>query len=407
MGPKRSDALYPYFIWKMLVNPDLWTAFNDAKEALLAAIKTSLLPQPHLLSLDRADRHSAQTSIRETLGELNVFTAWLDETVNDLDGACKDIRLHRSHVQMSLSPIAILPAELVRYIVQLAVGAPENRRTILNVSHVSTPWREVVTSTSKLFTECDWNRWHVDLIAIWRKRAHEQPQKISLDDTIIEALVLYNTLHANHALRTVRYIGELRDELEQALLNCVHLHMLANDQTPWLGFGSSFHGWIMPRLQHLEMRTSMDGTFAVPENAPALQTLQISRWFPKFGGASLISSMTCAPGSERPWSEWAEMINSLPNLRYLCLKFGNEWFDEASPLHLSLLTTLELHRYHSRLGGFSETDMYDLINSFVAPNIKHFAVHLGEHDPENDWEGYDVMWDALVSLLYLFVYKAS
>lgn len=398
-GPKQSDALYPYFIWKiiwkMLVNPDLWTAFNDAKEALLAAIKTSLLPQPHLLSLDCADRHSAQTSIHETLGELDVFTAWLDETVNDLDGACKDIRLHRSRVQMSLSPIAILPTELIRYIVQLAVGAPENRRMILNVSHVSTTWREAVTSTSELFTESDWNKWNVQLIKLWLSRAQKQPQKIFLDDVITEALFRHDTALVADVHGAIDYIGELWENLEHALLSCIHLHIVADLPPPPVGFDSWFQSWAMPQLHHLEIEAFEIGTINISENVPNLRALRIDWWLPVFSHSSLITEMTFTPGIEPSWSGWAEMLNSLPSLERLTLKITNCSFDGMPTLHLPLLHTLELE-------SLVELDeACEIIKSFTAPNLKALIL-----TDMGDEEG-DMLLDSIVSFLFSFALRFS
>lgn len=326
----------------MLVDPALWTAFDNAKEALLEAIKTSPLPESHILSLDLTHRESAKTSRHEAINALDACTTRLEETMNELNSA---IRLRRSRVQTSLSSIAMLPPELVRHIVKLVIGGPQYARRIRNLSHISVAWRNIATSTSELFTESNWNKWHVDLITIWLNRSHNQPQKIFLDSVVIEPLFRYNTAQADNISEPVGYMGQLWERLEQALLNCVHLHIFTDSSSLWSGshFETGFRSWGVPRLEYLEIETDKSGSFAVPENAPALRTLNVFNRFPQFHGSLLITNMTCMPSSDRPWSEWAEMINRLRSLGYLNLRFGNEWFDEAPPLHLPLLHTLELH----------------------------------------------------------------
>lgn len=229
--------------WRILVNPGLWTAFDRAKQTLLVAIRNSLASERHILLLDPAVRNPSGGLRNETIGDLNTFTTRLQETMNDLNDVSKEINLYRSHVQASLSPIALLPPELMRDIAKLAVGGPENTRTIMNLSHVSTAWREVVTGTSEFFTASDWNKWHVQLVTIWVNRAQKQPHKIFLDDTITEALFRYNTAHAADVPGAADHIGELWENLERALLNCIHLHIVADLPPPPVGFDSWFQSW--------------------------------------------------------------------------------------------------------------------------------------------------------------------
>lgn len=387
----------------MLVNPDLWTAFDNAKEALLAAIKTSLFPESPSLSLHHAGRESAKDSRRETIGELDVFTTQLKETMNDLDAACKDVQLRRFHIQTSLSPITILPPELIRYIAKLAVGTPENTRRILNLSHVSVAWREVVTSTSELFTESDWNRWHVELITIWLSRAREQPQKIYLETEVLEALFQFPPLHPDS--RTVDYISHLWEKLEQALLTCVHLNIQTDfiSMEHGLDADSWCRSWMVPRLERFEISAlEIPGTFAVPESSPALRTLNMFNYFPTFSGSSLLTHMKCCPGEEPPWSKYVMMLNSLPSLEYLHLILGNDNFDGVFPLHLPLLHTLELHGW----GAVPEPERRELIKSFVVPNITTFLIDLKYQPTELGPEGYDSLWDTIVSLRFSLMYEA-
>lgn len=390
----------------MLVNPDLWAAFDLAKETLLSAVKTSLLPELHILSLDPADRESARTLRREALRELDTFTTRFEETTNDLVSACNDIRLHRPRVETSLSPIAILPPELIRHIAKLTIGAPKNRQTILNLSHVSVVWREVVTSTSELFTSSDWNKWHVELLTIWLHRAHKQPQEISLNCAVIDALFPDNTIHTDVVSRGLDYVGQLRETLEQALLNCVNLTLEARFDPLNLDFRSWFHGLVAPRLRHLDV--ARDGypqeILCMPENTPALRSFNTHRVLPLFSGSSLITVMTCQPcESTSLWSEWAGMLKSLPSLEHLTLFNLDCPFDETPLIHLPALHILDF------VGVARPEHFCQAIQSFVVPNLKTLHLDLEdlilrEDEEENvpefeKIEESELLWDSVVSVL--------
>lgn len=382
------------FVLRMLVNPDLWTAFDRARETLLAAIKTSLQPESHILSLDASDRNSSKRSRDETIGKLDTFTTRLQEAMNDLDGSCKDIHLCRSRVQTSLSPIAYLPPELIRHVVKLAVGAPENTRTILNLSHVSVAWRKVVTSTSELFTQSNWDRWHVELVTVWLNRAREQPQNIFLYQSVVDALFLYDNLPPKDVSRKVDYIGRLREKLEQALLHCYHLTLEADSEPLWSVSDGWFRSWAMPQLEYLHIFAGGDygGTISIPENTPALRNIRIHGWFPRFGRSHLITKMDCGPGEEPRWSGWAVMLNNLPSLESLSLELHSCRFDEASPIRLPLLHTLKFEYCVS----LEEIEICAIIKSFLVPKIETLILDLNydEEIKENE-----MIWDSVVSLL--------
>lgn len=377
----------------MLVDPDLWTAFNDVKERLLTAIATTLPFEPHILSLDPSDRDSFRRSKEEIIGELDMFTTQLQKAINDLDGSCKDIHTCRSRVQTSLSPIAHLPPELIRHVVKLAVGAPGNTRTILNLSHVSMTWREVVTSTAELFTELNWNNWHDELVTIWLNRAREQPQKITLDQALIGVLKRARTVDTKGTPQRFKDMGPLRGKLEQALLNCYHLNVNSDYITQWWDSDEWFRGWIMPRLEELHMNSAGDrGIVSIPENSPALRSVSIYGRFPLFDRSSLITKMVCGPGNEPPWSAWAVMLNNMPSLESLSLEFDYCSFDGAPPLRLPLLHTLEV----ASCKWLNETEICEMIGSFVVPKIETLIFDLQLKDEFGDTEA---VWDRVVSLL--------
>lgn len=196
--------------------------------------------------------------------------------MKDVDGVRGKILLGRSRLPTSLLRIAILPPELIRHVIKLAVGSPETTRTILNLSHVSVAWRNAVTDISELFTTCDWDTWHFELISIWLNRARQQPQSISLNYPNLEQLYIIQNdpLRVHHVSRPFDCEGQLWERLQQALLNCVDLSILGGG-IPMPGFHSWFSSWVMPRLKSLTIEAYSDqaGTIKIPENAPALQSL--------------------------------------------------------------------------------------------------------------------------------------
>lgn len=375
----------------MLIDPDLWTAFNDAKERLLTAIKISLPFGTHFPSLSPSDRDSSRRLRDETIGTLDIVTTRLQEAMNDLDGSCKDLHICRSLVETSISLISHLPHELIRHIVKFAVGDPENTQTILNLSHVSVAWRNAATDISELFTSCNWDKWHFELISIWLNRARQQPQSISLRYPTHEELHITqdDPLRIRHVPRPFDYEdyeGQLWEKLQQALLNCVTLRIWGGE-IPMADFDSWLSSRAMPRLRSLtvEVYSHEPGTITIPENAPALQNLVLELCFPAFKGSYLITNMRCKVIPNPQWSEWVEMLNSLPHLERLSL--GWNWrtnlLDGMPSIHLPMLHELEL-RELSRL---------EVIKSFIVPNIKTLVLT----SPELQAEESDQLWNNMVS----------
>lgn len=324
--------------------------------------------------------------MQDTIVALDASTTRPQNTMNDIDGVHGDIVLGRSRLQTSLSRIAILPPELIRHVIKLAVGTPENTRTILNLSHISVAWRNAVIDISELFTTCDWDIWHFELISIWLSRACQQPQSISLDYSTLEQLYIIqdDLLRIRHVSRLFDYEGQLWEKLQQALLNCDDLKIWGG-RIPMAGFDSWFSSWVMPRLKSLTIESVSAGTITIPANAPALQNLVIEGWFPTFKGLSSITEMHCMPRPNPRWVGWVGMLNSLPRLERLRLAchYSPSPFDSMPAIHLPVLHTLELRNL----------SILELIKSFVVPNIKTLVLVSSELQGEES----DQFWNNVVS----------
>lgn len=86
------------------------------------------------------------------------------------------------------SPFNILPSELLREVISLAISNTNNRPEILRLSHVSRRFRDTVVDMPTMFIEADWNDWDISLVELWCWRARDQLLKIHLNATTARSL---------------------------------------------------------------------------------------------------------------------------------------------------------------------------------------------------------------------------
>jgi hypothetical protein len=147
----------------MLVDPALWTAFHQAKDALITALQEALHTQlePHALVESQSPRRhdTAPCSVRALVLAVSEAEQQLEASLSDLSYIRSSLAQRlRAAANMSLS-FAMLPHELTRDIIALAVYGAGDRHTILKLSQVSQQLRRTVLDMSRLFTEADWSDW--------------------------------------------------------------------------------------------------------------------------------------------------------------------------------------------------------------------------------------------------------
>ena len=191
-----------------------------------------------------------------------------------------------------LSPIAMLPPELMRDIFSFVACTAEWRRATLRLSQVSQGFRRAVLDMSRLFTHADWDHWAPPLLDLWCQRARAQ------------------LLTVNLSRWTLHHLSTGKDPLRQALLESLSrrwgtldLHILFWDR--------SVIGLVERLLQCA---------------CPALHTLSL--WQPNSAGTMTLRLR----------------LDCLPSLRTLCLSSIPVVFS-ASP---APVTEVEYHYKDSR-----------------------------------------------------------
>lgn len=158
------------------VPPALWEAFHCAKDALLAALKTSVA-DAEAPSIAPRMRSETLDSIEASMDELSASLASMQKDISDLQ-ACATKAIGR--VRYALSPLGHLPLEVLERILDHAVVGPQDRRTIIRLTSVCDLWRHVVISLSHLFSSANWDTWPTEFLEIWCSRARESPLTIRI-----------------------------------------------------------------------------------------------------------------------------------------------------------------------------------------------------------------------------------
>lgn len=372
----------------MLVDPEVWTAFHNAKCALVQAIQGSLHSTPHVLSLECSKRDSFRASTRELIIELDTLTSQLEDVATDIDDISKEVQRYYLHTKSSLSLISILPPEVLRDIVRLAVGPCMRPDEIMGLSQVSSSWRTVVNETSELFTKIHWGAFHVNLVYIWQTRAKQQPQIIYLDDDVLEKVFQLDEQWCSYAV-------DLRHELFEALVNCGHLTVAVMVPETFEVFESWFRHTTASQIRFLSLTMNQNraAPFAIgPELVSSLRVLELDYVWPTFSGSLSITEMRCKLNPHDSWSEWAVLLRQLPHLEQLSLHLDHFYrLDTTSitPLHIPSLRAFTL-----RVGSWNEP-ILRLVRGLVLPDVQHLTMwDVACEEP-------DTLWDAFVSVLII------
>lgn len=155
-------------------------ALSSAKEAVLSALTASSPPlESHLLYEAPHRRHNAKTRLEAHDGDIQRVCDKFDSVLRSgLSALCA----MRAQLHGILAPVRCLPPELLSHIFELALDGPQDRRNIMNLSHVCGAWRSCIHDISSLYTMADWNRWPSSACLEWSLRAQARSLSIKIHD---------------------------------------------------------------------------------------------------------------------------------------------------------------------------------------------------------------------------------
>lgn len=394
----------------MIIDTNLWTVFNDSKDALLEALKAPVSRELHILSLPASDRAPLVAAMSQLAKELLVSMKLLEDACRDLLEVKQLLRMQHTRASMSLSPIGALPYELIHRIIAFAVHDPLDNATILRLSHVSNIWRTVVISSSEFFTAIDWNRWNSERIFTWRMRSDLQPLSICLLLRTSNKLWGYD-VDDDVDGRNPRDWA-LLDELSNAMANCSDLDIRISTAYSLRHFSEWFLDMRAPCLRRLSIFVNErhwyggGGDFTVySENSPSLEIVEVYSALPKFVDMHTITDITYHSPTWSSWSSWAETLNTLERLERLTIIGLNEVIalNGVPLLELPALKFLKLEalRYHEPLS--------QIIRSLVAPNLRWLVlerIRVTENESEAFWiDIVSTACNADVILVFTFVHR--
>lgn len=168
----------------MTVDPRLWQAFHDAKDALLKALESDVETNClHFLSQGRAERADALSAKNQTIIEAKEWRRQLESAKDDLSETIGLIAVGVQRIRQSMSSIADLPPELLREVI-LHSADQRSHGDILALASVCELWRAAVHAERMLFAEANWDNWHVELLDLWCQRSRGCPLRVSINPSV-------------------------------------------------------------------------------------------------------------------------------------------------------------------------------------------------------------------------------
>ncbi|KAF8316678.1 hypothetical protein DL93DRAFT_2096207 [Clavulina sp. PMI_390] len=362
----------------------LWANYEASQTALLEACIRSLPTKETFQAGDHPRRHSFRKEIHDLTTKLTV-------EASKIHTACLRIQNDLIDLEAELSPVHLLTSELIREVATFAVQGPEDTKTIARLSHVSTGWRNVVTNTPGLFTVINWDRWHPELIRLWRIRSKGKSQIITFPWTTI----LSETVHGNNLLP--RSFEPLLEELERCIHNAIDVR-IHNTAPTWAPFLEWFGGRVLTSVRRLEFGSSKDTQTIelAAHQFPVLRRLAAMNVIPIINGSNEVTELECTPGDRltHAWDAWAAVINRFPRLQYLKLADVQCRMETMPQLELPCLRMLEFYQWN---------DPDCLILRAIAPTFNAPVEHLIFTDLQTpirrgDWDLMSVTFPGIKAL---------
>jgi len=121
----------------MLIEAPIWTAFHEARSALLDALRNSHVYHPHDTTTPSSFEPSRdRASMVEFISDIAEAEHELRAVQDELAAAQALLFRKRVEVSVSLSPIGALPPELIRMILSHVCDASDPI-LVMRLSHVS------------------------------------------------------------------------------------------------------------------------------------------------------------------------------------------------------------------------------------------------------------------------------
>ncbi|KAF8334867.1 uncharacterized protein EI90DRAFT_370323 [Cantharellus anzutake] len=243
------------------------------------------LLHPSDLSSQRLLRVSPETIGRlESLEQVSIDLAKVQDILR-VSQSC--IRLRIAQVKSSLTPVNLIPVEIMRQMFSNCITAVDDskavRSTVMALSQVSTRWREIAIGHSSLWSLLDLS-WSDSLISLWRSRAGSQRRldvvMHSLDDqksiTPANTTSKWRSLHYEFLAMGHDTPKLFHSPLFDDRLHGLEMLNLAPNGGDW-GIGSTCFGHKLPHLHTLRLMGQFHIEFNYASLGKQLVNLTVSR----------------------------------------------------------------------------------------------------------------------------------
>lgn len=335
----------------MALDPTLWQSFYRTQDALLLALRSSIarMTSKDVLSERRAERDRALHGLRDHQKRIADLSKNIMSMQEELEEMKRALVKGIGRVQGSLSPIGMLPPELLRDII-LYAAQPRDHRMIMSMSSVCDLWRAAVISERSLFSEANWDDWPIDVLVAWCSRARGSPLTIRLgtkachrlfpentrrqSDTLIQ--LLESTRSSWQALHVhMRFFMDFRECSEVLFGGVLHsLHTLCYDVPRHSGLRQNQIEVVAPNLRTLGWHTRVRISLISPIN--------------------YLTDLYFTPVYWAQWGNWMDIFQKATSLTRMDINLTmfNDLIPEDSEAilnaHIPCLLTLRIHLSDSR-----------------------------------------------------------
>lgn len=369
----------------MTVDPALWEAFHEAKNALFLAIQVSIPHAPNTLLKPRANRAASRAVIASAIASIEESCEAVESAEEELSRLGVHLRATITRARYSLAPIGALPIEILQEVF-LYAATPRDQEMVLTVASVSQVWREAALHQRTLFTCPKWNKWPIELLKLWCSRAQGSLLDVVLEDADII------TIHDNRDPWRVRLLQSTKPtwgslsfqsgwtrnrDMDRKFI--VAAKWLFKDTLPAL---RKLFLWLQHSLAWIE-------DIVVPITAPNLHDIRYSGVLlvPQKPLISL-SELCIMKGNRRTF--WMDMLRHTPALRALAIGSDHEGHHLDDRPHLELPSLIQL----AYCGAYDEPHLERALRRMSCPNA--LAVNATCQPPTES------LFQAIVSLCLLY-----
>ncbi|KAF8308688.1 hypothetical protein DL93DRAFT_1865486 [Clavulina sp. PMI_390] len=294
------------------------------------------------------------------------------------------------------SSIQVLPQEVLGHIIEWTAN-PVNPHQMLHLLQVSTSWREVTLSHSRLFTRADWDSWSPELIALWCSRARNQLLSIELHEQSLASLShgLDPSNFSNHP-RSPEYCHTLVAALFAAIPNAEVLEIHSERREEIVAIASVL-AMTLPNLRMLKIKRYEDWEERITLDCPNLSKLSVTAIKLDFRNPlthlSVFRHKYLYGGDESSWQELSgTVLTSTQQLQELSIGTYSAVTITEPVLHLPSLRKLTLH--HQEDSDFNSALIFkSMLENLHIPLLEELRFTYGFNNTNRD--GFDSFFRAL------------